>query len=433
MVGGARCVLVTDSVILSDGLVLTPDGPQILDVLVEDGLVVRVAPQISGEPRLDCSGCWVGPGFVDLHTHLREPGQEHKEDMASGAAAGAAGGYTALMAMPNTSPAIDTEERARSAIARSRQIDALEIAVSGAVTAGRAGQELAGLEGMLAAGVRWFTDDGDSVASGDLLRAALKQLHPFGAIVSEHAEDPEQTVGGVMHQGEVAELLGVAGMPASAEAAVIIRDLEVMRRTEGRVHMQHVSTAEGVGLISRAKAEGLALTAEVTPHHLAFDHTELKARDPRFKMKPPLREPGDVQAVREGLRSGVIDIVATDHAPHSPEETEQAGLEGGAFGVIGLETAAAVVLTATELDMATFFHRLSISPARIGRFADHGRRVAVGSPANLVVFDSTATWIPQTFQSRSRNSPFLGRPLRGRVLATLFRGELTYEAGRTDG
>lgn len=419
----------TASVLLAGGDVLTDTGWQRTDVLVQSGHVAAIGPGLAGDRTIDCSGCWVGPGFVDLHTHLREPGQEHKEDLESGAAAAAAGGYTAVLAMPNTSPAIDTAARAEWVMRRGRGISLVEIGVAGAVTEDRAGLALADLEGMLAAGVRWFTDDGDSVRTAGLLRDALLILRGRGAIISEHAEDASLTAGAVMHDGEVARLLGVAGMPPLAETLIIARDLMVARATGGAVHMQHVSTEAAVQLIADAKAEGLAVTAEATPHHLTFDHTELKARDPRFKMKPPLRTPADVAAVRAAVVAGIIDIVATDHAPHARHETVEAGLEAGAFGVIGLETAAAAVNTTLNLAPEIFFDRMAMAPARLGGFAGHGRPVAAGEAANLVVFDPAMEWVPHEFRSRSANSPFVGRPLRGRARATVHQGTVTYQLG----
>jgi dihydroorotase len=416
----------TGSLLLAGGAVLTGSGLRPADLLIEDGRVVEVDEGLRADRTIDCTGCWVGPGFVDLHTHLREPGQEHKEDMGSGAAAAAAGGYTAMLAMPNTSPAVDTAERARDSLARARQISQVEIAVAGAVTAGREGSRLADLEGMVAAGVRWFSDDGDSVRTAGLLRRALQTLLASRAVLSEHAEDHTLTEGAVMHEGEVSRLLGLAGMPAIAETLIVARDIILARETGGAVHIQHVSTEGAVALIAQAKAEGVTLTAEATPHHLTFDHTELKAGDARFKMKPPLRSADDVAAVRRALAEGIIDIVATDHAPHTPAETVGAGLEGGAFGVIGLETAAAAVNTALTPAPELFFDRMAVAPARLGGFTDHGRLPAPGTPANLVVFDPVADWVPDRFRSRSSNSPFIGRRLRGRVRATIHRGVVTH-------
>lgn len=417
------------SLLLRGGRVLMPDGQHYVDVLVAGGVVTAVGTDLSGTHIVDCEGAWVGPGFVDLHTHLREPGQEHKETIESGSAAAAAGGYTAVLAMPNTSPAIDSQARAEWVLARGREVGLVEVGVAGAVTRKRAGRELADLDGMLEAGVRWFTDDGDSVATSGLLRTALRCIGDAGGVISEHAEDASLTAGAVMHEGEVSELLGLPGMPAVAETLIVARDIQLAEETGGAVHIQHLSTAGSVALVAAAKQRGLQVTAEVTPHHLTFDHTELKSRDPRFKMKPPLRTEADVAAVRAGVRDGTIDIVATDHAPHSPEETIEAGLEQGAFGIIGLETAAAAVNTALALDAPTFFERMSVAPARLGGFADHGRPIEVGRAANITVFDPGAEWVPTEFRSRSTNSPFIGRPLRGRVRATVFDGRLTFTAG----
>ncbi|MDH3540620.1 MAG: dihydroorotase [Acidimicrobiia bacterium] len=419
----------TSSLVLAGGSVLTIDGFRQADVAISHGQVAEVGSGLTGAMTIDCTGCWVGPGFVDLHTHLREPGQVHKEDMETGAAAAAAGGYTAVLAMPNTNPAIDTRQRAEWALARGAGVPAVEIGVAGAVTEGRAGVRLADIEGMLDAGVRWFTDDGDSVATAGLLRGALEVLREHGGVVSEHAEDASLTAGAIMHDGEVAALLGLAGMPVLAETLIIARDVMVAAETGGAIHIQHVSTAAAVELINRAKQQGLAVTAEATPHHLTFDHTELKSRDPRFKMKPPLRTESDVAAIRAAVAEGIIDIVATDHAPHTVSETVEAGLEAGAFGIIGLETAAAAVHTALDLTPEVFFDRMAITPARLGGFTSHGRPVSPQSPANLVVFDPRTPWVPGEFHSRSSNSPFVGRPLRGRVKATVHRGAVTFARG----
>ena len=229
-----------------------------------------------------------------------------------------------------------------------------------------------------------------------------------------------------MHDGEVSELMGLPGMPAIAETLIIARDVLLAEETGQAVHLQHVSTAGSIALLEAAKERGVRVTAEATPHHLTFDHSELKARDPRFKMKPPLRTPHDVAAVREAVRAGTIDVIATDHAPHAVSETVEAGLEAGAFGIIGLETAAAAVHTVVPMDGATFFDRMSISPARLGGFVDHGHPIEAGAAANLVVFDPEAEWVPARFRSLSRNSPFVGRPLRGRVRATIRAGAVTF-------
>ncbi|NNF09391.1 MAG: dihydroorotase [Acidimicrobiia bacterium] len=416
----------TAPLLLSGGRVLTDQGMIDADVLISNGRVAAVGAGLRADHTIACDGAWVGPGFVDLHTHLREPGQEHKEDIASGARAAAAGGYTAVLAMANTSPAPDTADRVQWVLDRGEAVPDVEVATAGAVTRGRRGEELADLAAMADAGIRWFSDDGDAVATADLMRQALVILERYGAIISEHAEDASLTAGALIHEGEVSRLLGVKGMPAVAETLIIARDLLLSAETGGAVHIQHVSTAASVELIAQAKAQGLPITAEVTPHHLTFDHTELKGRNPLFKMKPPLRTEADVAAVRDALRAGIVDVVATDHAPHAPGETEEAGLASGAFGIIGLETAAAAVNTALDFDAETFFDRLSMAPARLGGFDDHGAPVTVGQPANLTVFDPAQHWTPERFVSRSRNSPFIGRPLRGRVIATVHQGRATH-------
>ena len=414
-----------NSLVLRGGLVLGVSGQEQADVLIEDGVVAAIGPELAGSTILSCEGCWVGPGFVDLHTHLREPGQEWKEDVASGSAAAAAGGYTAIMAMPNTDPAIDSVAVAELVHSLGEKAGLVEVRAAGAITEGRRGGRLADLEGMLAAGVSWFTDDGDAVADPSLVRNALQVLSQKGGVLAEHAEEASLTAGAHMHEGSVSSLLGVKGMPASAESVIVARDILIAEDTGARLHIQHLSTEAAVELVAAARSRGVRITAEVTPHHLALDHTELKEHASRFKMKPPLRRQEDVEAVRAGLRDGTIDAVATDHAPHSPPEANRP-LEDATFGVIGLETAAAVVNTTVGLEPREFFDRLSVTPARMGGFIRHGHWVEKGLPANLVVFDPKQQWVPGSFVSRSSNSPFVGRPLRGRVRFTVYEGEVTH-------
>jgi dihydroorotase len=415
--------------VITGGRVLGPDGPRAGDVHIRDGLVAAVGNDLEppGAVRLDAAGCWVGPGFVDLHVHLREPGQTHKEDIASGSAAAAAGGYTAIVAMPNTSPPIDSVELARYVEGRGREVGLVDVRAAGCLTVGRTGRELAPLEALCQAGVRVFSDDGDTVEDTDLMRRAMAILAPLDAVISEHAIDPVLARDGHMHDGAVAARLGVRGIPAEAEVHIVARDIDLVRATGARYHLQHASTAEAIALVRAAKAEGLPVTAEATPHHLAFTEEELESLDTSFKMMPPLRTAADAAALRQGLRQGVIDVVATDHAPHSPDE------KAGPFastpnGVIGLEWAAAVVNTVVSLDMEAFFDRMSISPARIGQVAGHGRQVAPGISANLVVFDPDAESTPTETSSKSRNSPYLRRTWRGSVRHTFYRGEPSYSS-----
>ena len=405
--------------IIVGGSVLTPTGLVVSDVRIDAGRVVEVAPSLEGGDRFDASGCWVGPGLVDVHTHLREPGQEWKEDLASGREAAAAGGFTSVVAMPNTDPPIDAGHVA----AHVRRCEGVEVIPAGCLTLGRQGTRLAHLDDLWAADVRIFTDDGDTVADAGLLRRAMEYLAQLGGVVAQHAEDPGLARGGHMHEGSVSSRLGITGLPSVAEEVIVARDLRLVEVTGCRYHVQHVSTAGTVELVRAAKAAGLPVTAEVTPHHLVLDHRSVESMDPVFKMYPPLRTPEDAQAVREAVRDGVIDCVATDHAPHSAHEKD-VPFEEAPRGVIGLETAAAVVNEALGLDAETFFDRLSDAPRRIlGRSEV---RVEPGSAADIVVFDPTAAWTPSVFRSRSENSPWRGAELQGKVRLTVAGGRVVH-------
>ncbi len=412
---------------LRDALVATPDGMVQGDVLVGPERIERLGGG-RAETDLELGGAWVGPGLVDLHAHLRQPGFEWKEDIASGSRAGAAGGYTALVAMPNTDPAVDAGHRARFVADLARQVGLLEVTAAGAITLGRHGQELSHLDELWSAGVRLFTDDGDTVADAGLLRHAMEYLAERGGVVAEHAEDAGLARGGHLHEGSASSRLGIRGIPALAEEVVIARDLALVKLTGVRYHVQHVSTAGSVGLVVEARCQGHQVTSEVTPHHLTFDHTHTKDLDPAFKMYPPLRPPADVEALKKALAEGLIDAVATDHAPHAAYECE-VPFEEAPRGVIGLETAAAAVNSALDLDPVTFFTRMSVAPAAIAGMGNQGRWIEEGAPSNLMAFDPEAVWVPQRFLSKSENSPFRGVKLRGQVRATIFSGRMTYLAG----
>ncbi len=417
--------------LLAGGTVLTSEGPAPVDVRVASGEITAVGRNLdaAGAELLDCSGAWVGPGLVDLHTHLREPGQEWKEDVDSGTRAAAAGGYTALVAMPNTDPPIDAGHLARFVADRARAAGRCEVVAAGTLSRARAGEKLAHFDELWAAGVRLFTDDGDSVADAGLLRRAMEYVAELGGVVAQHAEDPGLVRGGHMHEGEVSSRLGMAGRPAAAEAIALARDLELARLTGARYHLLHATTEAALRLIAGAKDDGLRVTAEVTPHHLFFDHTAVAGTDPAFKVNPPLRTKDDVRALREALRTGLVDCVATDHAPHADHEKD-VPFEEAPPGMIGLETAAAAVQTAVGLGAADFYERLSAAPARIGGLAAHGRPVAAGNPAHLCVFDPAAEWAPDHFESRSQNSPFRGVRLIGRPRYTIYAGGVTYADGK---
>ncbi|MEX1038445.1 MAG: dihydroorotase [Acidimicrobiia bacterium] len=419
-------------IVVAGARALTTAGWQVCDVAIEGATVVGVGA-VEHQPDymvIDSSGLMLGPGFVDLHTHLRDPGQTWKEDMASGSAAAARGGFTAVLAMPNTEPAIDTGEMVRRCRHRAADTAVVEVGVSGALSMGRNGEEMAHLEDMYDEGVRLFTDDGDTLTDGGLLRRIMIYLSDRDdVVIAQHAEDPAIASGGDMHEGSKSQTLGLVGLPASAEVAVIARDLALAAETGARYHIQHLSTSGGVSLVRRAKEDGLEVTAEVTPHHLMLTDDDLTSLDPNMKMYPPLRSPADREALLAALHEGVIDAVATDHAPHAASEKD-VPFEEAPRGVIGLETAFPVTLAAADGDLDLVFDRMSISPARIGAFQSQGRPVEVGSPANLVLVDPTESWVAGSFASRSANSPFIGQELKGRVVATIVNGEVVHGDGR---
>lgn len=411
--------------VIAGGMVFGPGGMTRADVLVRDGEISEIGTlDATDGTRIDAEGCWVGPGFVDLHAHLREPGQEWKEDIASGSAAAAAGGFTAVLAMPNTDPAIDAGHLARFVIDRGEDAGLVDVVPVGCVTMGREGERLAHLDELWDAGVRMYSDDGDSVADAGILRSAMEYLAARGGVVSQHAEDAGLTRGGHMHEGSVSARLGIGGLPAAAEETVVARDLSLVALTRCRYHAQHVSAAGTVALIREAKAAGLPVTAEVAPHHLVFDHGDVETMHPDFKMYPPLRGEEDREALRRALLDGTIDAVATDHAPHAAHECE-VPFEEAPRGVIGLETALGALLTLTA-DPTVVFDRLSVAPARIAGLEGHGRPLEVGAPAELVVVDPDAETEHRSFRSRSANSPWLGRTLPGAVVATVHRGSITH-------
>jgi dihydroorotase len=419
-------ILIRGGRVLSDST-FSRSGFEVKDVLIDGERIAAVGSLETDEVSevVDASGCLVGPGFVDLHTHLREPGNTWKEDIASGSAAAVAGGFTAVVAMPNTDPPIDEVKIAEEVALRGVEVGLVEVAVAGALTQGRAGVVPSDIEGLYEAGVRVFTDDGDSVDDTDVLHTVMMRIAALpGAVVSQHAEDVSMTVDGHMHEGSMSVQLGVGGLAAEAETEVVRRDLDLVGETGARYHCQHVSAAGTVELIRRAKAEGLPITAEVTPHHLSFDDTALADLDTDFKMYPPLRSSEDRRVLREALDDGTIDVVATDHAPHAPEEKATSFGEAPR-GVIGLETAAAAVWEVVE-DPALMFQALSLKPASIACLGEQGRPIAVGEPANIVVFDPRHEWTPDRFVSRSSNSPYKGRLLRGRPLLTLHRGRIVH-------
>ena len=413
------------------------------DLLVQDGVIAAVGANAdrdapAGVERLDADGLVVLPGFVDLHTHLREPGREDAETIASGSAAAAAGGFTAVLAMANTSPVTDTAEAAERILDLGRGVGLVDVQPVGAVTKHLDGAELAelGLMARSRARVRVFSDDGRCVHDARVMRRALEYLKPYGGIVSQHSQDPSLAgPAACCHEGEVSGRLGLPGWPGVAESSVIARDALLAEHTGGRVHVAHVSTAEGVEVVRWAKARGIRVTAEVTPHHLVLGTELLTGYDPVYKVNPPLRPEEDQEALRAALADGTIDAVATDHAPHARHDKEHAFVDA-AFGMLGLETAFAVVhdvmVASGRMSMADLADRMAVAPARIAGLAGHGRPVAVGEPANLVLVDpaGTVTVDRDASESLSRNNPWHGRTLLGSVFTTVLRGRVTAREGR---
>lgn len=413
---------------IAGGQVLTPTGLVEADVWVENDTVVAVGSSGSrGDVQiLDATGMLVGPGLVDLHTHLRDPGQTWKEDIATGSRAAAAGGYTAVVAMPNTEPPLDTPERVHAVRRAGEEAGHVRVAVAGAMTEGRTGERPSDIASLYRTGVRMFTDDGDSVGDAAVLERVMGLTAGLpGAVVAQHAEDTAISAGGHMHDGGVSAQLKITGIPASAEYLVVERDLGLVASTGATYHAQHLSSALTVELIREAKDAGLRVTAEVTPHHLTFDDSALSTLDPDLKMYPPLRSAADRQALREALVDGAIDVVATDHAPHTSTEKDVPFAQAPR-GVIGLETAAPAVWEVVA-DPRRFFEVMAITPAVISGLERHGRPVEQGSPANLVVFDPAQVWVPEQFHSKSSNSPYRGMKMTGRVIMTLFEGQVTHQ------
>ena len=405
----------------------------VFDLLLEDGVVARVGPDLpsAGAKVFDASGLLVFPGFIDLHAHLREPGREYAETVATGLKAAAAGGYTAICAMPNTDPVNDSRAISEYLVSKARGASGPRLYPIGAVTKGQRGEELAEFGEMRVAGAVAVSDDGRWLSDGALLRRAFEHARLFGMPVVQHCEDPSLSGGAPMHEGAVSTRLGLPGQPAIAEAAAVARDLLVAEVAGGRLHVAHLSTARSLELVCEARARGLPVTCEVTPHHLALTDEEVARSgfSTNSKMNPPLREPSDCDALAAGLENGTVDAVATDHAPHHEDEK---ALDFGTapFGVVGLETAAAVVydrLVATgKLSLTRFAEVFSAGPARA--FGLPGGTLAPGSPANLTLFDPETRWRvdPSRFESLSRNTPFAGWELLGVVAATIVEGRIVW-------
>jgi len=409
---------------------------KIVEVVIEDGMIALAASEGIDYQIVDCTGLHVLPGFVDLHTHLREPGFEQSETILTGSMAAAAGGYTAVHAMANTFPVADTAGVVDQIWNLGRQAGLVHVQPVGAITVGLKGEQLAEIGAMAEsrAKVSIFSDDGNCLSDSLLMRRALEYVKSFDGVIAQHAQDPRLTQNAQMNEGELSARLGLAGWPAVAEESIIARDIMLAEHVGSRLHVCHVSTAGSVELIRQAKQRGVKVSAEVTPHHLLLTEDLASGYDPLFKVNPPLRTATDVLALRSGLVDGTIDVIATDHAPH-PKEAKDTEWAAASFGMLGLETAFAIALEVLVISGASSLNRLaevmSTRAAEISGLVEHGKYLSFGARANLTLANLEEKWITvsQSF-SRSENNPFVGRELTGRVIHTIFDGNFSYRDGR---
>ena len=426
----------TRPLVLRGGRVIDPSRglDQPADVLIQDSKIAAVQSSLGspdGAEVRDVRDRVVAPGLVDLHVHLREPGNEDVETIATGARAAAAGGFSAVCAMPNTDPVTDNQAAVGFIARQSARAGLTRVYPIGAISVGQRGERLAEFGEMVGAGAVAVSDDGKPVVSSHLMRTALEYARTFEIPVADHCEDPSLTTGGVMHEGLVSTRLGLKGIPAAAEEIMVGRDILLAELTGGHVHLCHVSTRGAVALLERAKAAGIRVSAEVTPHHLTLTDRACESYDTHAKMNPPLREAADVAALRRAVAEGVIDCIASDHAPHA-YDAKEAAFDDAPFGVIGLETAFAVAYTELVLGgvlaLPQLLLRMSTAPATL--FHLPGGTLAPGAAADVVVLDTTARWTvnPDALLSKSRNTPFAGRQLTGRVVLTLVGGTIVHEA-----
>jgi dihydroorotase len=421
-------------ILIRGGRIIDPsrNTDEVSDLILADGKV-QAAGRDLGHPDdalvLDASGKVVAPGLIDVHVHLREPGQEDIETVATGAMAAAAGGFSAVCAMPNTDPVTDNQAAVGFIVSQAQRAAKARVYPIGAVSLGQKGQQLAEFGELVGAGAVAVSDDGKPVASSHLMRTALEYARTFGILVADHCEEPTLAAGGAMHEGIVSTRLGLKGIPAAAEEIMVARDILLSELTGGHVHLCHMSTRGSVELIRRAKEKGLRVTAEACPHHFTLTHEACEGYNTNAKMNPPLREPEDREAIRQAIRDGTIDVICTDHAPHHYDAKERE-FDDAPNGIIGLETALGLAVSELVepglLSLPDLVNRMSVMPARI--FNLEGGTLAPGAPADVVVFEPAAEWTvrPEEFFSKSRNTPFAGRRLRGRAQATIVRGQLVF-------
>jgi dihydroorotase len=420
-------------IVLKGGRLIDPVSgrDEALDIHIADGRIERIGKSLTipSAQVIDAKGSVVAPGFLDMHVHLREPGFEHKETILTGCTAAAAGGFTGVCCMPNTQPAIDDESVIRTIQSKARMalngvVDVYPVA---AVTAGRKGEHLAPLAELSAAGAVAFSDDGEPVHDAEMMRRALEYSSMFGRPIIQHAQDLPMTKGGVMNEGFTATSLGLHGMPYAAEDIMIARDILLAQFTGGQYHVAHMSTGGGVDLVRQAKARGLRVTCEVTPHHLALTDDIVRSYNTNTKMNPPLRTREDVEALKQGLKDGTVDVIATDHAPHSFDEKE-VEYQAAPFGIIGLETAIGLAITElllkNVLSLYQLVEKFSVNPRRVLHLPDV--KITEGEMANLTIFNPAAEWVvdPQTFKSKSKNTPFGGYRLTGKPVGVFNNGQV---------
>lgn len=419
------------SVVFRGGNIVTNEGVVHADLVVQGGQISEIGSGLAAKEVVDISGLTVFPGFVDLHAHLREPGREDTETIETGSRAGAKGGYTAVIAMPNTNPAQDNVPTIEFVRLQGQRAGLLEVIPSGCITMGREGKALAPMAELAKVGVKLFTDDGSGVQDPLLMRRAMEYSKELNVVLGQHCEVSSLTQGAVMHECGCSSDLGVPGWPSIAEELMVHRDIELARLTGARIHFLHLSTAGSVKLVRQAKLDGLPVTAEVTPHHLSLTAELLRGFDATFKVNPPLRTISDIDALKAGVLDGTIDAIATDHAPHARRDKELP-LDQAPPGMLGLETALGVTCAALDLDPLAIAQLMSVAPARIAGIADRqGNLPRVGVAANLCFVDLNATWMinPETMASKSTNTPFVGRQLRGKVVHTMFNGDLVVRDG----
>ncbi|POP32498.1 dihydroorotase [Lactonifactor longoviformis] len=422
------------SILIKNGRVLDPDTQtdKVCDVFIQDDKIKEVGEKLKVKAArvIDAKGCFVMPGLIDIHVHLRDPGLEYKEDILTGARAAARGGFTTILAMPNTKPVIDRPDRVRYVHKKAEQLAPIHVLQVGAITMGQKGEELADIRGMVEEGIPAISEDGKSVMNAQLYKEAMEIAAACGIPVLAHCEDINMVNGGCMNADEKARELGLPGITNSVENVIIARDILLARDTGAKLHLCHCSTGESVKMVEMAKEDGIHVTAEVCPHHFTLSTDDIKENDANYKMNPPLRTKEDVEALKEGLKNNIMDVISTDHAPHSKEEKSQS-MKKAPFGIVGLETSVALTISElvepgilTPMQMA---EKMSYNPAQV--IGSERGSLAVGKPADVVIIDPKAEYIidARKFDSKGKNTPFHGRKVTGKVKMTICDGQIVYQ------